>query len=126
MNTIYLDTHTAVYLHAGAAELLGDEGKRRIEGSELLISPMVLMEFEYLHESGKIRYRAAEIYTALNATLGVSLCSLPFSDVAHEALSLDWTRDPFDRIIVAQAKVRNSVLISRDRDIRLNYPQAIW
>ena len=126
VSEIYLDTHTAVVLHAGALELLGDEGKRRIEGGDLLISPMVLLELDHLHAARKIRYDSTQIFTALNATLGVSLCSLPFSDVAHEALGITWTRDPFDRIIVAQAKIRNSPLVTRDREIRLHYPKAVW
>ncbi len=127
MSSLYLDTHAAVYLHAGELELLGTEGKRQIEANHLLISPMVLLEFDYLYVCKKIRYRATEVYTALNATFGVTLCTLPFSDVAHQSLSIQWTRDPFDRLIVAQAQANhNALLVTRDRTIRLNYPQSIW
>ena len=127
MSSLYVDTHAAVYLHAGELALVGTEGKRQIDACQVLISPMVLLEFDYLYASGKIRYRATEIYTALNATFGVTLCSFPFSDVAHQALSIQWTLDPFDRLIVAQAQANhNSALVTRDRTIRLNYPQAIW
>ena len=41
-------------------------------------------------------------------------------------LGITWTRDPFDRIIVAQAKIRNSALVTRDREIRLHYSKAVW
>jgi PIN domain nuclease of toxin-antitoxin system len=127
LSSIYLDTHAAIFLHAGALELLGTEGKRVIEANDLLICPMVLLEFNYLYEKQKIRYDARSIYTALNATFGVTLCALPFADVAHQALDLTWTRDAFDRMIVAQAQVNhNSVLITRDRIMHLNYRECVW
>lgn len=37
-----------------------------------------------------------------------------------------WTRDPFDRIITAQAAVSGAVLLTRDERIRANYRQAVW
>jgi PIN domain nuclease of toxin-antitoxin system len=47
--------------------------------------------------------------------------------VALEAIDVDWTTDPFDRLIVAQAIANsNAKLITRDRLIRKNYPQAVW
>lgn len=44
-----------------------------------------------------------------------------------EALNLDWVSDPFDRIIVANAKINNeATLITRDRLIRKHCAQAVW
>ena len=127
MSSVYLDTHAAVFLHAGEIELLGTEGKRQIEEHDLLISPMVLLEFAYLFEKKTVRFKARDIYTVLNASFGITLCTIPAPAVADIALDLDWTRDPFDRIIVAQAIAnQNATLITRDRNIRLNYRNAIW
>jgi PIN domain nuclease of toxin-antitoxin system len=127
LSSVYLDTHAAVFLHAGALELLGTEGKRQIEHNDLLISPTVLIEMNYLYESAKIRYTAKEIYAVLNAAFGVSLCPIPFSDVAIQALDLTWTRDPFDRIIVAQAQVnQHATLITRDRTLQIHYKRCVW
>ncbi len=127
MSSVYLDTHAAVFLHAGELERLGTEGKRQIEASDLLISPMVLLEMNYLFELKKIRYNAKEIYAALNASFGVTLCPIPFSDVSLQALDLTWTRDPFDRIIVAQAQVnQNATLITRDRTLQIHYRRCVW
>jgi len=115
LRSVYLDTHAAIFLHAGELERLGTEGKRQIESNDVLISPMVLLEMNYLYESGKVRYGAKEIYAALNATFGIRLCPIPFSDVALQALEVTWTRDPFDRMIVAQAQVnQHATLITRD------------
>ncbi len=43
------------------------------------------------------------------------------------ALSEQWTRDPFDRFIVAHAKAKGfTQLIPADRKIWDNYPRAVW
>ncbi|WP_199317478.1 hypothetical protein [Planktothricoides raciborskii] len=42
------------------------------------------------------------------------------------SLDLDWTRDPFDRLIVAHAAVNNNILLTKDRIILANYAQAQW
>ena len=127
MSIAYLDTHVAVYLHDGLVEKLSNEAKRQIEGNDLLISPMVFLEFEYLFRRKRLSAGAEEIYRNLNADFGVSLCSVPFARVAWEALNTGWTQDPFDRIIVAQAAAnQRAPLITRDELIRMNYNQAVW
>ncbi len=125
--SVYLDTHIAIWLHDGLVERLTNEAKRLIEDNELLISPIVLLEFQYLRESNRIGMEPLHIYGYLNATFGIGLCSLPFSLVAQEAISIDWTRDPFDRVIVAQAAASSrSRLITADSEIRKHYPRASW
>ena len=42
------------------------------------------------------------------------------------ALSLDWTRDAFDRIIVANAMIQKSALLTKDQQILQHYKLAIW
>ena len=125
--TAYLDTHVAVWLHDGLVDRLSAAARREIEARDLLISPMVLLEFEYLRERKRIKPDPRELFAYLNATFGIGLCTVPFSAVALEALSVGWTADPFDRIIVAQAKAnRDSSLISADAQIRRHYERAIW
>lgn len=43
-----------------------------------------------------------------------------------KATSLDWTREPFDRIIVAQAIAREASLVTRDQTILANFAGAVW
>jgi len=123
----YLDTHVAVWLHDGLVERLSSAAKREIEAHDLLISPMVLLEFQYLVERNRIRVEAGELFAYLNATFGIGLCTFPFPTVAQEALSVRWTADPFDRIIVAQAAAnRRAPLITADTQIRRHYERAVW
>jgi PIN domain nuclease of toxin-antitoxin system len=123
----YLETHVAVWLHDGLLERLTSEAKRQIEANELLISLMVLLELRRRHDRKRIGVAPLPLYDYLHATFGVGLCGFPFPAIAMEALSTGWTNDPFDRIIVAQAKAnREALLITADTVIRQNYASAVW
>ena len=122
----YLDTHVAAWLYAGRPDLLPDEARRRIDDSDLLISPMVCLELQYLLEIGRIAEPASRVLEALSAEIGLKVCDLPFARVVTEALTDDWTRDPFDRIIVAQARAREAPLMTADEDMLGNYQRAVW
>jgi len=62
----------------------------------------------------------------LRRDIGLETCKQPFAAVVGAALTLDWTRDPFDRIIVAQASHRESPLLTADQNIREHYSAAVW
>jgi len=127
VSSVYLDTHAAVFLHDGLIEEFSMEARRQMEANDLLISPMVLLEFDYLFQRKKIRITARDLFATLNASFAVELCGFSFVGVANEALDIRWTNDPFDRLIVAHARANDtSVLITRDRLIRKNYPAAVW
>jgi PIN domain nuclease of toxin-antitoxin system len=122
----YLDTHTASRLAHGRARI-GREAAQLIQRAELLISPMVLVELEYLYEIGRLTLPGKDILRKLEHELGLRLCDLPFADVVRAALDEKWTRDAFDRIIVAQARLNGlAPLISSDEEIAEHYPRAVW
>jgi PIN domain nuclease of toxin-antitoxin system len=123
---IYLDTHVLVWLYAARTDLLSHEASKQIEENELLVSPMVLLELDYLQEIGKIADRGKTIYQNLHARVGLKLCSLPFMVIIESASKQDWTRDPFDRIIVGHAAAANQKLVTRDEEIQQHYDRAIW
>lgn len=57
----------------------------------------------------------------------VSVCDFPFAAVSLAALQIDWTSNPFDRLIVAHAIANHdSTLITSDAKIRRHYPNAAW
>ncbi len=58
--------------------------------------------------------------------VGLTLCDLPLAQVVTEALSQTWTRDPFDRLIVATAAARAAPLVTKDETIRAHYRHAVW
>ncbi len=88
---------------------------------------MVLLEFEYMNEIGRSALRGNDVLRKLEQEVGVRVCDLPFADVARAALDEKWTRDPFDRIIVAQARLNGlAPLISSDEEIAEHYPRTVW
>lgn len=123
---LFLDTHAVVWLYAGLTEKFSPRGTELIEAEPLFISPMVLLEIQYLKEVGRITTDAALVIETLRHSIGLELCPLPFARVAIEALSETWTRDPFDRLIVAQARARQAPLLTLDQSILRHYPLARW
>ena len=123
---IYLDTHVVVWLYAGEHNRFTRTARRLIETEPLLISPVLLLELALLEETGRIRARAQTIFTELQESVGLAICDLPFAEVSITSLQQKWTRDPFDRLIVAQAFARGARLITKDRFIRRHFKDAVW
>jgi PIN domain nuclease of toxin-antitoxin system len=123
---IYLDTHVVAWLYAGEMERLSSTAIDLIESETLLVSPMVQLELEFLHEINRLTVGSALILESLRQELRLELCTLPFSRVVIESVQQNWTRDPFDRLIVAQARVRETVLLTKDKTILQHYGRAVW
>ena len=123
----YLDTHALIWLNPGEAAGLSGRARRAIDADdELLLSPMVLLELENLHEIRRFRFSAADWMANIGAHFGIRICSYPFGLVMDQALREKWTRDPFDRIIVAHARARKAPLITSDQEILRHYELAVW
>ncbi|MGI9002668.1 MAG: hypothetical protein ACR2GH_13530 [Pseudonocardia sp.] len=62
----------------------------------------------------------------LHRLLGLVTSSASFSSVAGAATNLTWIRDPFDRLISAQAVAENEILLTKNRRIREHLALARW
>ncbi len=122
----FLDTHIVCWLYAGRLDLISPTAQAAIESGLPRVSPMALLEVQYLHEIGRITKTADQVLAALTDEIGLRVGEAPFADVAARAQTLDWTRDPFDRLIVAEALVANGALITRDDNIRGHCTCAVW
>ncbi len=122
----YLDTHVVVWLYRRDLKLLSKNARDQIERDDLLISPAVVLELEYLSEIQRQRPSALAVVRSLESEMGLQICALPFPKVVEQALQEKWGRDPFDRLIVAQARASRSPLVTRDEKIRQHYQLAIW
>lgn len=88
---------------------------------------MALLELQYLYEIRRIIVPPQAILVKLNAEIGLTLCDHSFAMIGEIALGETWTRDPFDRMIVAHAKANGvAPLLSKDEAIRENYRNARW
>jgi PIN domain nuclease of toxin-antitoxin system len=126
METLYLDTNAALWLYGGKTDFFSPRLLERIERAALLISPFVLVELQFLREVGKIDIKVDTFLRDMQESFGLKLCPSSFADVALEAVRQSWTRDPFDRMIVAQAAVNDARLITRDSEILKHYSRACW
>ena len=123
---IYLDTHVLVRLYLGDSTHLGTAARKAIEENDLLASPAAILELEFLHEIGRLKVSASKVTSSLENDVGLRVCDLPFRTVVDHALAENWGRDPFDRLIVANAKAAGAVLVTKDERIHRHYSRAIW
>jgi len=130
----YLDTHVAAWLFAGRADLLSKNAQRAVREGDLLVSPAVLLELQYLYETKRTNEPGRRVIDDLRHRLGLRVCDLFFEDVVGRALEQRWTRDPFDRLIVGQATLRGAALVgvpagsrrSRSKTTARSVPDAYW
>src|SRR6185295_15369575 len=123
---IYLDTHVVLWLCEGLVQKLSKTARRLIDANDLLISPIVRLELEYLHEIKRCSRASHLIVNELQSEIGLSICDLPFDLVVRKATEITWTRDPFDRLIVAHASCKGLQLLTKDASIRRHTKLAIW
>ena len=122
--TFVTDTHPFVYHITGRRNRLGRRASNVFDrvkrGQDAMIVPFtVLEEVMLLSEIGKIglplpfRDLVVSIRQAENFDLGVN-----DTDLLLEAATFTTVRDPYDRLIIAQARVAGSPLITADETIQ--------
>lgn len=122
----HLDTQVVVWLYGRQRDRIPPEVQRRIEAEPLAISPMVELELAYLHEIGRASEPPGPVLDQLGRTLGLVVSTAPFAAVVRHALDITWTRDPFDRLIAAQAVADDATLLTADQTILANFERATW
>jgi PIN domain nuclease of toxin-antitoxin system len=123
----YLDTNVAVRLSLGNVRKISKPARQAINRYQLRMSPMVLLELQFLFEIGRTVMTAEQTLSSLQTDVDLQLCTLSFADIARAACRETWTRDAFDRLIVAHARhAANAPLITADEAIKTHYKPAIW
>ena len=94
----------SVWLHEEGGAVLPTATASLIEETlDVCISPMVRMELQHLYEINRISEPPLPVLDTLESLLGLTICHAPFPAIIKETENQNWTRDPFDGIIVAQA-----------------------
>jgi PIN domain nuclease of toxin-antitoxin system len=110
---ILLDTNALLWLqqdHPRAARLTRS-------GTRLYSSPASLLEIQFLLETGRVRLRPNVTVLHLTADDRWLQDDPPSVAWFGGAVAIDWTRDPFDRLLVAHARLRRWRLATSDVDI---------
>lgn len=123
---IFLDTHCLVWLYQKELDKFTPEGLNRLEDDSLYISPVILLELEYLYEIKRILVPGKTIVQYLVEKLGLEYDPVSFLPISERAINMKWTRDPFDRLIAAQADFHNADLLTKDRIITAHYKRSLW
>lgn len=122
---IYLDTHIVVWLYAGQVERISEKTRNLLDEQEIVVSPIVSLELQYLFDMNRIVHRPNVILSDLANRIGLNICNETFYSIVQKSLDLKWTRDPFDRIIVANAALKSEFLVSKDKTIIENYNKTL-
>lgn len=125
---LFLDTHTFIWwnsdpeqLSSRALSLLEDETNIPV------ISVVNIWEIQIKTAAGKMDLNVplaqiVEAYTGNN----IEILAIAANHVLQLNNLPDYHRDPFDRILVAQALVEKMTLISKDPKIRLYPVPVVW
>jgi PIN domain nuclease of toxin-antitoxin system len=123
---VFVDTHIVVWLFEANLERLSKNAQDCLEHSQILVSPMVQLELEFLREIKRIRHKSDYILDALLDSIGLEVSYTNFHQIVNHAKALTWTRDPFDRLITAEAMALNAPLVTLDQLIRKHYSEVIY
>ena len=126
--TVLLDTHALLWFHAGDRRL-SRAARRAIEAEEtdLVISTATAWEMAIKVSTGRLRLPAA-IEDFISDKIGQGYTIWPITwEHAARVSSLPWHhRDPFDRLLVAQALVERCSIVSVDRVLKKYGVEVIW
>jgi PIN domain nuclease of toxin-antitoxin system len=125
-SVVFLDTHIVVWLYAGLIDKISDIGKKAIDDHEVVFSPMVKLEMQYLLEIGRIKVKPHTIIRDSSNSIGLAISDNPLDLVIEEAMQIHWTRDVFDRMLSAEAQFSGAGFVTADQVIRSNLRSAIW
>lgn len=123
---LHLDTHVVCWLYAGRTDHLSERVQILIEQHTLHISPWVLCELQAMHEKGVLTLPAAPLFDDLERRLGLQIAPGEASAIAKASFAMAWAQDPYDRMIVAHAKLAEVPLASKDAHLHTHFPQVVW
>ena len=118
-----LDTNAVLWLLAGHPRAT----PLRQSKHRLRLSPVSVLEIQFLIEVGRLMLVPGQTLASISADPRWLLDSPRSNALFDAALDVAWTRDPFDRLIVAHARCRRWRLATGDRNIGANLPpNAVW
>ncbi|MBI3053784.1 MAG: transposase, partial [Betaproteobacteria bacterium] len=88
----YLDTHITLWLYSGQTERLSKRATNLINQERVGVSPVVLLELQYLREIVRVTAVPRAIIMDLEQRLGLAIEDRSLETVMERALGLAWTR----------------------------------
>jgi PIN domain nuclease of toxin-antitoxin system len=120
-----LDTHALLWWITDDRRL-SKRAREAISAGDVLVSVVSAWEIEIKRGLGRVTADTRAILDEVSATDGFEWLDIRPSHVAALADLPPLHGDPFDRMLVAQARLEHVALISRDRNVR-RYPlEVVW
>ena len=106
---ILLDTHALIWMAKGHRRARPLAALPR-----LYLSPATILELQFLVEVGRVRFADRVSPVTLAADERWRLDEPPAAKWFAAACNIGWTRDPFDRLLAAHARLRGWKLATAD------------
>jgi PIN domain nuclease of toxin-antitoxin system len=122
---LLLDTHAALWF-VGADPRLGENARSHLRdgANRVLLSAVVVWEVAVKRSLGKLT--APDEYLSLMLRGGAQELAVTIEHAAAVE-GLPWHhRDPFDRMLVAQASVEGAAIVSREEALRPYGIPLVW
>ncbi len=123
--SVLLDTHALLWWLTDDSKL-GSSARERIRTEKVFVSVVTLWEIEIKRALGRLTAELGEIKAYVDATASFNWLPLePDHVLALQRLPLKH-KDPFDRILLAQAVSEAVALVTRDPELRKYDVQTDW
>lgn len=119
ISSILLDTHMLLWILSGSKKLKAFPKLKNFP--YWTVSPISLLEMKFLSEVGRLEVDFEPVISQLKQDERFRIDSIPLEDICEAAFGLIWTRDPFDRLLVAHSMAASIPLATCDTLIRQNY-----
>jgi PIN domain nuclease of toxin-antitoxin system len=113
---LLLDTHLLLWA-LGAPSKLSAATRKQIQAAEVFVSAASIWEISIKRSLGKLEADPREIVAAI-APAGFALLSVTGEHAARIVELAPLHRDPFDRMLVAQAQIEPMILLTNDEALR--------
>ena len=118
--TLLLDTHFLIWLVLGSKRLAEFPWLERHRPWG--VSPVSFLEIQFLAEIERLSVKNPEFVGTVMEDPRFAVDDISLVALVRHALRLGWTRDPFDRLLVAHSLARRVPLCTLDGRIRRNHP----
>jgi len=121
--SVLIDTHVLLWILSGSKRLKEVPWLRK--HPYWTLSPVSLLEMQFLVEIGRLDLDLPEILQKLREDLRFKIDDVSLEELCLAALNISWTRDPFDRLLVAHSQLRSLPFGTRDQLIRKKYASVL-
>jgi PIN domain nuclease of toxin-antitoxin system len=117
---ILLDTHVLLWA-LGSPAKLSSTSRKQIEAAEVYVSAASIWEISIKSAIGKLKADPADVLGGVSPA-GFSMLAITVEHAANVIRLPPLHKDPFDRMLIAQALIEPMILLTNDLGLRAYGP----